>query len=96
MVVLPAAPPIASVGSSRPPLSRSTKWRAREPRAEPRTAPAPAVAQPGEPGPGPFPTGGDDLRNLRRLRDELAREVSSLRARAEALQAEARALETGR
>jgi hypothetical protein len=60
------------------------------------SAPAPAMVQPDGQGAGALPHGGDDLRTLRRLRGELAREIASLRARAEALQAEARALDAGR
>lgn len=65
--------------------------------AQPLTsAPAPAAVQPGGPGAAALPRGGDDLRILRRRRGELAREIASLHERAEALQAEARALDAGR
>ena len=60
------------------------------------SAPAPATVQPGGAGAEALPSGGDDLRGLRRHRGELAWEIASLRARAEALQAEARALDAAR
>lgn len=78
--VNPVTPPLVGPGAVEPLAPAS---------------PAPAAA-PGGSGSGPLASGGEELRTLRRLRDELAREVASLRARAEALQAEARALESGR